>query len=101
MSDIDDPFSPNWYSPPWETIQDMLEEKNLAPDEFFPNTGLPLCEWNELINGNLIFDQYLAECLSLKLGSTPEFWLERDMQYGEDLKRLNHERWKERHLRRI
>ena len=43
---------------------------------------------NNLIDGIEGIDQELAEKLSEHLGSTPQFWTNRDKQYSEKLQRL-------------
>jgi HTH-type transcriptional regulator/antitoxin HigA len=70
-------FNPDWNSHVGETIEDIIEERGIKVKELAFLLGLDLPTTELLLNGNLPIDYNLAVKLSLTLGSTPSFWLQR------------------------
>lgn len=84
-----DEFCPDWASPPGDTIQYIIEERELLVVELAEQLGLTLHEMQRLLVGRKQIDTVLAGKISSVLGSTAGFWLKREEQYREDLKRLD------------
>ncbi len=80
-------FSPNWISPLGNTIIDLLEEYNWTKDQLAENLGYTTEFITELIDGKVAIDQKLAFLLEKILGSTAEFWLNREKQYRIQLEK--------------
>jgi HTH-type transcriptional regulator/antitoxin HigA len=87
MSD-ERPFKPNWISPPGETIEEILEAKNLNTSAFAKllDESEPFVE--RLLLGEQEITHNLAEKLSIFLGSSQQFWLRREEIYRDDKARL-------------
>ena len=83
-------FEPDWVSPPGETIEDLLEEKEWTKSELATRMGVTRKHINELLRGRASLTSETAERLSMVLGSTSEFWLEREAQYRAALRRQEH-----------
>lgn len=81
-------FSPNWASPPGETIADILDEIHLSLVEFADQIDYSVSQTNDLLHGRLPITKGLAKQLEYSLGVSAEFWLNRETQYREDAFRL-------------
>jgi addiction module HigA family antidote len=80
-------FSPDWISPPGDTIADVLEEHGWTQAEFAERTGFTTKHISLLINGKASITEETALKLERVLGSTAHFWLNREAQYREALAR--------------
>jgi len=80
-------FTPNWLSPPGDTIADILEERDWTQVEFAKRMGLSKKQTNLLLNGKAPITCETALKLESVLGSTAKFWLNREVQYRENLAR--------------
>lgn len=80
-------FQPTWVSPPGETIEDLLEENGWTQSEFAQRMGFTPKHVNDLIKGRSTISAEAAARLARVLGSTPQFWLNRDAQYRVALER--------------
>lgn len=76
-----------WISPPGETIEDLLEERGWTRVELAERIGCTPKHVNELLKGRASIGADMAAALSRVLGSTPEFWLEREARYRAALER--------------
>ena len=85
----DTDFHPSWASPPGETISDCLQRRSLSLLEFADQIGCSLEAANQLICGETAIDQELAELLDNIIGGSARFWLSREVQYRDDLRRVN------------
>ena len=83
-----DQFRPDWVSPPGDTILSILEERRITRDKFAKAMGLNRFNADNLIDSNIEITADLAELLSKVLGSTPKFWMKREIKYRSELKRL-------------
>ncbi|WP_109040714.1 ImmA/IrrE family metallo-endopeptidase [Azospira sp. I13] len=81
-------FSPNWASPPGDTIVSILEERDLSLESFFSQLGYSREYSKKLISGLVEIDQEIASDLSRTLGASKIFWLTRESQYRNDIARL-------------
>lgn len=88
-------FSPDWVIPPGTTIADLLEEKGWSQTEFASRIQYTKKHVNLLIQGKAPITEDTAIRLERVLGSTVNFWLNREVLYREalarkeDLKQLN------------
>lgn len=82
-------FQPNWFSPPGDTIADVLEEKGWSQAEFAQRCGYTTKHVSLLINGMASITEDTALKLERVLGSTARFWLVREAQYRETVARQN------------
>src|ERR1700729_2073706 len=88
-------FSPDWVIPPGSTIADLLEERGWSQTEFASRIGYTKKHVNLLIQGKASLTEDAAIKLERVLGSTVNFWLNREALYREaiarkeDLNKLN------------
>lgn len=68
-------------SPPGATIRDLLAERGIAAEDFAPRIGLDPHRMRDLLDGSLLLGKKLSRRLAYQLGSTPEFWLQRESNY--------------------
>ena len=80
-------FSPDWASPPGDTIMDVLRERQLSVSEFAEQIGQPVAVLNDLLQGRVKVSLELARQLAGVCGGTIEFWMNRDFQYQLDRER--------------
>lgn len=78
-----------WISPPGETIADLLDERGWSKSEFAERLGCTPKHVSQLLAGHAPIHAEMAASLSRVLGSTPEFWLEREARYRAALDRKN------------
>jgi addiction module HigA family antidote len=81
---ISEPF--NIPSPPGDTIQDMMDEWGFTTEELARRLGYPKDHVEHLINGRVPLTENMAEALERVLGSTKEFWLNRERIYRENMR---------------
>ncbi|HVP96759.1 HigA family addiction module antitoxin [Methanoregula sp.] len=82
-------FAPDWISPPGDTIMDLLEERGWSQVDFATRMGMSLKHINEIIKGKKGISNDTAVKLERVLGSTAEFWLNRELQYQQSLARIS------------
>lgn len=70
-----------WISPPGETIEDLLEERGWTKAELASRLGCTPKHVSQLLAGRAPIHAEMATALSRVLGSTPEFWLEREARF--------------------
>ncbi len=81
-------FTPDWISPPGDTISDILEERDWTQEDFAKRMGNSTKHISQLINGKATITQETALKLERVIGGTAGFWLNREVQYRENLHRL-------------
>jgi len=81
-------FTPNWISPPGDTISDLLKERGIAVAEFAAQLGQPVESASDLLQGREIVTLKVARKLEAVLGPSVEFWMARDYQYRQGVERL-------------
>lgn len=95
MTNSGAPFRPDWVSPPGETILDLIEEREWSQAELAQRLGFSTKHLNQLIKGKAALSEDAALRLERVLGSTANFWLNREAKYREHLARIEaHERHK-------
>jgi HTH-type transcriptional regulator / antitoxin HigA len=95
MTNAGVPFRPDWVSPPGETILDLIEEREWSQAELAQRIGYTTKHLNQLIKGKVALTEDAALRLERVLGSTANFWLNREAKYRENLARIEaHERYR-------
>jgi addiction module HigA family antidote len=79
-------FNPDWTSKPGDTIVDCLKEREMSLTEFAKQMSISIVYIGRLIDGSTPINPDIAERLSKVLGSTSEFWIEREKQYRQQVK---------------
>jgi HTH-type transcriptional regulator/antitoxin HigA len=78
-----DPFSPDWVSPPGDTILDFLEERDWTQQQLADRLVYSLKHVNQLIKAKVPLTEDAAIRLQNVLGASVGFWLTREAQYRE------------------
>ena len=81
MTEVTSYFTPQWVSPPGDTIQDVIEERDWTLAQLSEALGYSPQFINQLLNGEAIITKDIALNLARVIGSTSEFWLNREAQY--------------------
>lgn len=81
-------FNPRWASPTGDTIRDVLEVKGLRHDEFAALLGVDSVSVEQLLEGSLEISVGMAASLTEHLGGSVHFWMARESDYRQDLRRL-------------
>lgn len=81
-------FIHDWVSPPGDTISDLLSERGLSLDEFAWRLGESPSFATELLHGRVAITEGIAEALTKLLGASMAFWLAREQNYRDDLRRF-------------
>ena len=74
----DQPFSPDWVSPPGDTIKDIQQERNISDEALAVMLGFSAELTQDLLSGKLWMYYNLAERLTTHLGGSIAFWMQRD-----------------------
>jgi HTH-type transcriptional regulator / antitoxin HigA len=85
MTNTTRPFTPDWVSPPGETIADLLEERDWTQPELADRLGYPESQVCQLIDGEIEISVETAHKLAEILGSTADFWLKLEAIYRDRL----------------
>lgn len=80
-------FTPDWVSPPGDTICDLLEERDWTKVELATRLGCTVKHVHGPLKGSATMGPDTAERLALVLGSTSQFWLKREARYRAALQR--------------
>jgi HTH-type transcriptional regulator/antitoxin HigA len=86
-------LSPRWASPPGETIVQAAADRGISNSELATRLGLAAQQLADLFVGSLPITLGLAETLSATVGASREFWITRDAQYHDDLRRVAADQW--------
>lgn len=81
-------FTPDWISPPGDTIAEILEEKDWTQVEFAERLQNTPKFVSQLINGKAPITEDTAVRLARVLGSTEKFWLNREANYRAQIAQL-------------
>ena len=95
MTELTRPFTPDWVSPPGDTIADLLEERQWTQQQLAQHLECSNKYISQLIEGKASIDETIALKLAQVLGSTAQFWLNRETDYRSELVRLQEE---EKHI---
>lgn len=83
MNNLYSRTSPDWVSPPGETILDIIEDKGWSQVELSKRLGYTEKHVSQLITGKASITNDTASKLANTLGSTEGFWLKREAIYRE------------------
>jgi HTH-type transcriptional regulator / antitoxin HigA len=83
MTKTVNPFTPDWASPPGETITDLLEERDWTQAQLADRLGSTEEQVQQLIDGEIAISEETAEKLAEILGSTADFWLRLEAIYRD------------------
>ena len=78
---IQNQYTPDYVSPPGETLQEVLEERGMSQAELAERTGRPKKTINEIINGKAAITPETALQLERVLGIPASFWNNRERRY--------------------
>ncbi len=78
-------FTPDWISPPGDTVLDLLEEREWSQQELAARLGYSTKHVNQLIKGHVPLSEEAAVRLHSVLGGSVGFWLTREAQYREQM----------------
>ncbi|MEQ9368682.1 MAG: HigA family addiction module antitoxin [Coleofasciculus chthonoplastes F3-SA18-01] len=85
MTEVLQTFTPDWISPPGDTIADLIEEREWSQTDLAKRLGYTTKHVSLLINGKAPITEETALKLENVLGSTAGFWLRREAQYRAKL----------------
>jgi HTH-type transcriptional regulator/antitoxin HigA len=93
MSNEPTSYTPDYISPPGETLAELLDSRGMTQVELAARTGRPKQHINEIIAGKAPITQDMAIQLERALGAPASFWNTREARYREHLARqAEHER---------
>ncbi|MET0001277.1 MAG: ImmA/IrrE family metallo-endopeptidase [Candidatus Thiodiazotropha lotti] len=81
-------FSPDWVSPPGDTILDLMEERDWSQTELANRLGFSSKHLNQLIKGKVSLTYEAALKLERVFGSTVSFWMNRESKYRQQMAKL-------------
>lgn len=81
----------DWFSPPGETIADILDEQKLSVEAFASELGEPINAVEDLLSGRAPIDKDRASRLARTLGGSPTFWSNRELDYRAEIHRMESE----------
>jgi HTH-type transcriptional regulator / antitoxin HigA len=87
----DTPFTPDWVSPPGETIATILDERGITSDEFARCIQRTTGDVEELLSGRAALTADIARQLAAVLGASATFWTKREWRYRQNLAQLQRE----------
>lgn len=87
MTDSQHNFSPDWVSPPGDTILDLMEERDWSQADLSRRLGFSPKHLNQLVNGKVTLTHDTATRLERVLGSTANFWMNRELRFRNQLAR--------------
>jgi HTH-type transcriptional regulator / antitoxin HigA len=85
MTKVANSSTPDWASPPGETITDILEERGWTQAQLAERLGSTEEQVQQLINGEIVISEETARKLAEILGSTVNFWLKLEAIYRTQL----------------
>jgi HTH-type transcriptional regulator/antitoxin HigA len=85
-------YEPDVVSPPGETLQDVLHEREITQKALAFRMGRPLKTINEIIKGKAAITKETALEFEKVLGTPADFWLRRESKYREYLARVEEDK---------
>lgn len=80
---IQNQYTPDYVSPPGETLLETIEEQGLSQAELAERMGRPKKTVNEIIQGKASITPKTALQLERVLGVPSSFWINREQQYRQ------------------
>ena len=81
-------FEPDWLSAPGGTILDIIEERGISSKDLAALLGYSTERTERLIAGKEAITRDVASLLSEQLGGSEKFWLSREINYRNEIARL-------------
>ena len=91
MGDVMNTYRPDVVSLPGETLEELLEDREMTQAELAERTGRPKKTINDIIQGKQAITPETALQFERVLGTPASFWLERERHYREWLARQQDE----------
>ncbi len=88
MSEANPPFTPDWVSPPGESLECIMEEESWTVEDLGKRLHLSIAEVQDLLNGDMPIDASLALRIQTSVRGSAEFWLARERNYRASCARL-------------
>jgi HTH-type transcriptional regulator / antitoxin HigA len=88
MTKTANPFTPDWSSPPGETITDILEERDWTQTQLADRLSSTEEQVQQLIDGEIAISEETAEKLADILGGTADFWLRLEAIHRDRLAKI-------------
>lgn len=80
--------NPDWVSPPGDTIMELMEDRSWTMEDAAKALGWDTHHLRLLMNGASPIEESDAARLSNVLGSSPQFWLNREANYRKRLEQI-------------
>lgn len=85
----EEPFNPNWFSKPGETLATLMVRYRLTVRRLAEMTDRDPNSIQGIITGTVAIDEELAAAFSKIVGGTTSFWLRRQATYEKSLARAS------------
>lgn len=82
-------FAPDWYSPPSNSVNRILAHMGLSIEEVLSDDVHGHSDVAAVADGKLRITASIAKLLSESLGSSPEYWLKRQENFDQALRRCS------------
>jgi len=76
-------YSPDWVSPPGETLAEILEERAMTRSQFGEMLGWSVEDVEQVVEGKKMIDSEIALAFESVLGISSVFWLNREKNYRD------------------
>jgi HTH-type transcriptional regulator/antitoxin HigA len=80
-------FQPDYFSPPGDTVADLLEQVGMTQRELAQRLGVSLKHANQVVKGAASISAELALGLEKVFGVSADFWLNRESLYRTEIAR--------------
>lgn len=87
MADRVNEFRPDSASPPGDTLAEVMQERGVSTAQLARKTGIPLRAIERILDGQAPITERVAGMLERELGPGARFWLRRQVQYEEAVRR--------------
>lgn len=84
----DNSFTPDWVSPPGDSIRDFLAERQMSLREFARRLDTTTDDAKDLLSGRSPITTHIAQKLTSIFGGSEAFWIRREKRYRDDFLRL-------------
>lgn len=78
---------PDWFSPPGATMHAVMKNRAICLDDLSEFLGWKTSDTKQLVDGFRSIDQEIAHKLSEFFGGSKDFWLKRQSDFDDDLRR--------------
>ena len=80
-TDFDDTLMPDIAIPPGELLQEELEYRGIAEEEFARRIGITHREIDDIFLGSKAITQDIADCIERELDISAELWVRMEASY--------------------